>query len=71
MAISTLGWIAVGVLAWLAVAMVVGVLVGGTIRRRDRQVPRSGPVGVPAENPAAEPDGASAGRVRHRGGRPG
>jgi hypothetical protein len=35
--------------AWLAVATVVGVLVGRVIRQRDRQVPSS-----PAPPPAAE-----------------
>jgi hypothetical protein len=37
--ISTFGWIIVVAAAWLAVATVVGVLVGRMIRERDRQVP--------------------------------
>jgi hypothetical protein len=37
--IGTLGWILVVAVAWLAVAAIVGVLVGRMIRERDRQVP--------------------------------
>jgi hypothetical protein len=37
--INTLGWIIVVAAAWLVVATAVGVLVGGMIRERDRQVP--------------------------------
>jgi hypothetical protein len=40
-AISTLGWIIVVAAAWLAVAAVVGVLVGRVMLVRDRQVPRA------------------------------
>jgi hypothetical protein len=32
-------WIVVGVAAWMAVAALVGVLIGRMIRQRDRQVP--------------------------------
>lgn len=56
--IGTLGWIVVGVAAWLAVAGVVGVLIGRTVRQRDRQVPREWPthpvLGIPAQ--AVMPD---------------
>ncbi len=41
--ISAVGWIITGVVAWMAMALVVAVLVGGMIRRRDRQVPTDTP----------------------------
>ena len=44
--ISTVMWIVIGVAAWMAVAAVVGVLIGRMIRQRDRQVP---------ERPTTEP----------------
>jgi hypothetical protein len=37
---STFAWIAIGVSAWLLVAVYAGLLVGRMIRGRDRQVPR-------------------------------
>ena len=37
--ISTFAWIAIGVAAWLVVAVLVGLLIGRMIRGRDRQVP--------------------------------
>jgi hypothetical protein len=37
---STFAWIVIGVLAWLAVAVYAGLLLGRMIRGRDRQVPR-------------------------------
>lgn len=40
---SVLTWIIVGAIAWMAVAAVVGVLVGRAVRMRDRQVPRDQP----------------------------
>lgn len=43
MAVSDWVWIAVGVLAWLVVAVAVGVTVGRMIVARDRQVPRPAP----------------------------
>ena len=46
--INTLGWIIVVAAAWLAVAAVVGVLVGRMIRERDRQVPPP-PADVPQD----------------------
>ncbi len=53
MAISTFGWILIGVAIWLVVATVVGVLIGRMLRQRDRQVPRDDsatPVcGIPAQ----------------------
>jgi hypothetical protein len=36
--ISALGWILIGVAAWLVVAVAVGITIGRTIRLRDRQV---------------------------------
>jgi hypothetical protein len=48
--ISTLGWIITVAAAWLAVAALVGVLVGRMIRERDRQVPP-----VPDPPPVAGP----------------
>jgi hypothetical protein len=41
--ISTLGWILSGIAAWLAVAAVLGVVIGRTIRLRDRQQPEPPP----------------------------
>jgi hypothetical protein len=41
--IGTLGWVVVGIAAWLVVATVVGVVIGRVIRQRDRQVPRDAP----------------------------
>jgi hypothetical protein len=37
---TTFAWIAIGVLAWLLVAVYAGLLLGRMIRGRDRQVPR-------------------------------
>ena len=36
--ITTLGWILIGIGAWLVVATLVGMLIGRAIRLRDRQV---------------------------------
>lgn len=36
---SVAGWIAVGVVAWVVIALLVAVLVGRMVRLRDRQVP--------------------------------
>jgi hypothetical protein len=51
--ISAVGWIVIGVAAWLVVALIVGVLIGRMIRRRDAQVPRS--------ETSAAPGGSEAG----------
>lgn len=32
-------WVAIGVAAWCAVAVVLGLWIGAVIRRRDRQTP--------------------------------
>jgi len=64
-AISTVGWIAIGVAAWLVVALVVGVLIGRMIRRRDAQTPRGAETSETPETPgvpAPSPD--SVGRRR-------
>jgi hypothetical protein len=63
--ISAFAWIAIGVAAWLAVAALVGVLIGRMIRGRDRQVPKDAPVasgspripaqGTTPEQPAGPP----------------
>jgi hypothetical protein len=56
--ISTLGWILIGVAAWLVVALVVGVVIGRTIRNRDRQVPGDhvAPItGIPAPTTEQDP----------------
>jgi hypothetical protein len=58
--ISTLGWIIVVAAAWLAVATVVGVLVGRVVRLRDRQVP-------PAPASHSETEGDAPRRVPGRG----
>ncbi|HZG90112.1 MAG TPA: hypothetical protein VEZ42_07845 [Pseudonocardia sp.] len=47
--ITTLGWILIGIGAWLVVATLVGMLIGRAIRLRDRQV--ADDVG-----PGADPD---------------
>ncbi|MFC5948749.1 hypothetical protein ACFQH9_10730 [Pseudonocardia lutea] len=51
---SVAGWIVVGVLAWVAVALVVAVLVGRMVRLRDRQVPEE-PFPRPAPPPEQDP----------------
>ena len=38
--ISTIGWIAIGIAAWLAVAVLAGLLIGRVINRRERQAAR-------------------------------
>jgi hypothetical protein len=54
--ISTLGWIFLGVTAWLVVATGVGMVIGRTIRLRDRQVleetseRREAPLEIPTQN---------------------
>ncbi|GAA4540826.1 hypothetical protein [Pseudonocardia xishanensis] len=53
------GWIAVGVVAWVAIALLVAVLVGRMVRMRDRQVPAD-PMPRPtrpAESDSAWPHG--------------
>ncbi len=50
-------WVLVAVVAWCAVAVVVGLLVGRAVRMRDRQVPRTGPTSDP---PPVAPHAASA-----------
>jgi hypothetical protein len=37
---TTFAWIAIGVSAWLAVAVYAGLLLGRMIRGRDRQAPK-------------------------------
>jgi hypothetical protein len=73
-AISTFGWIAIGVTAWMAVALVVGLLIGGMIRRRDDQAtrerlehdPSAAPMThIPAQGTLAHP--AKGPRARNRG----
>jgi Flp pilus assembly protein TadB len=47
--VSWVGWVGVGLLAWVAVALVVGVLLGRMFRRRDLQArERPGEVPLPA-----------------------
>jgi hypothetical protein len=48
--VSVLAWVIVVAIAWMAVAAVVGVLVGRAVRLRDRQVPRDQP-SVPDDVP--------------------
>ena len=63
--ISTIGWIAIGVAAWLVVALVVGVLIGRMIRRRDAQVPRGvEPSEAPQQPDVPAPTPDSVGRRR-------
>jgi hypothetical protein len=68
--ISTLGWILIGVAAWLVVALVVGVVIGRTIRNRDRQVPSdpAAPItGIPAPTTAQDHPDRRLPRVVGRG----
>jgi hypothetical protein len=59
------------VMAWLVVAVVVGVLVGRTIRQRDRQIPREdagpAPKGIPAQGTEPEPGSSWSSRAVGRG----
>lgn len=48
--ISALGWVLIGVAAWLVIAVAVGVTIGRMIRLRDRQV------GEEAAPPPPAPD---------------
>lgn len=41
---SVLAWVAVAALGWLLLATLVGLVVGGIIRNRDRQIPLAGGV---------------------------
>jgi hypothetical protein len=52
-----IAWVAFAVALWVAVAVLVGVLLGKVVRRRDRQVPDGDPVEVfpPAPAPAEDP----------------
>jgi hypothetical protein len=51
-----IAWVAVGVAVWIAVAALVAVLLGRTVRHRDRQVPRDdADVEVPPRTPATGP----------------
>ena len=52
-----IAWIVVALAVWVAVAAVVGVILGRAVRRRDRQVPDGDPVEVfpPAPAPAEDP----------------
>jgi hypothetical protein len=52
-----IAWIVVALAVWVAVAAVVGVILGRAVRRRDRQVPGGDPVEVfpPAPAPAEDP----------------
>lgn len=36
---TTVSWIVLGLLAWFAVSVAIGLLIGGAVRNRDRQVP--------------------------------
>ena len=51
-----IGWGMVGLAVWVAVAALVGMLLGRMVRRRDRQVPTDDPASFPAPRvPAQEP----------------
>jgi hypothetical protein len=58
---SVAGWIALGVVAWVVIALLVAVLVGRMVRLRDRQVPADpaptprGPVEQPRVPRTPEP----------------
>jgi hypothetical protein len=53
---SVAGWVVLGVVAWMSVALLVAVLVGRMVRLRERQVPHN-PFAHPA--PTVEPDPSS------------
>jgi hypothetical protein len=55
-----IAWIVVALAVWVAVAAVVGVILGRAVRRRDRQVPDGDPVEVfpPRGRPGARPASA-------------
>lgn len=67
--ISTAGWIITGVMAWLAVALVVAVLVAGMIRRRDRQIPTDRPRPTVDGPPPGVPDQGGPVRIPRAAGR--
>lgn len=54
-------WIVIGVAAWIAVAAVTAVLIGGVIRRRDRQAPAPDavPAAVPDRRPRSQGNGGA------------
>ena len=57
--ISALGWVLIGVGAWLVVAVIVGITIGRTIRLRDRQVgEETVDRPLPGAPPGPAPDGA-------------
>ncbi|MBN9109096.1 MAG: hypothetical protein J0I34_09955 [Pseudonocardia sp.] len=69
--VPVIGWVLIGVAAWIVVSVVVVLLLGRMIRARDAQVPR-GPAGpvvppspTPVEEAAEEPPAGRTGRV-HR-----
>jgi hypothetical protein len=55
-----IAWVAVGAVVWVTLAVLVAVLLGRTVRHRDRQVPHDAadapvpPPSVPAERPVPE-----------------
>ena len=54
-----IAWLAVGAVVWVTLAVLVAVLVGRTVRHRDRQVPHDDvavppPSATPAERPMPE-----------------
>jgi hemolysin activation/secretion protein len=62
--VSWIGWVAVGLAAWLAVATLVGVVLGRMFRHRELQAPvdRGVPVPAPRTNgrpPEGRPPAAS------------
>lgn len=66
--VPVIGWVLIGVAAWIVVAVIVVVLLGRMIRARDAQVPR-GPAEpvvprppAPVDEPSEEPP---AGSPRH------
>jgi hypothetical protein len=55
--VGWIGWVGLGLAAWLAVAAPVGVLLGRVFRHRERQVPHDCcAVAVPLPRTGAAPD---------------
>ena len=50
-----IAWVAVGAVVWVTLAVLVAVLLGRTVRHRDRQVPHDDVAAPPSPAPAERP----------------